>query len=66
MQKHENQMIPTMTMTITTRHAHMLTSTNFQKHEHQMNPIAAQKLKADKFDPRRSSVMAAINASERV
>jgi len=32
----------------------------------QMNPIAAQKLKADKFDPKRSSVLMAINATERV
>merc|ERR1719510_1739173 len=45
--------------------ADKLLKSNAKKHEHQMNPIAAQKLKADKFDPRRSSVMAAINASER-
>ena len=29
------------------------------KNRDQMNPIAAQKLKADKFDPERSSVVAA-------
>merc|ERR1711899_435329 len=45
--------------------ADKLLKSNAKKHEHQMNPIAAQKLKADKFDPKRSSVMAAINASER-
>merc|ERR1719449_217956 len=45
--------------------ADKLLKSNAKKHEHQMNPIAMQKLKADKFDPKRSSVMAAINASER-
>merc|ERR1712013_581732 len=36
---------------------------NNQKHkEHQMNPIAAQKLKSANFDPKRSAVMMAINA----
>ena len=35
----------------------------FQKHkEHQVNPIAAQKLKSANFDPKRSAVMMAINA----
>merc|ERR1719180_458943 len=45
--------------------ADKLLKSNAKKHEHQMNPIAMQKLKAEKFDPKRSSVMAAINASER-
>merc|ERR1711953_1271941 len=36
---------------------------NTQKHkDHQMNPIAAQKLKSANFDPKRSAVMMAINA----
>jgi len=36
---------------------------NTQKHkEHQVNPIAAQKLKSANFDPKRSAVMMAINA----
>merc|ERR1712090_23870 len=43
--------------------ADKLVKSNAKKHE--MNPIAAQKLKTDKFDPKRSSVMAAIHATER-
>merc|ERR1712165_426232 len=36
---------------------------NTQKHkDHQMNPIAAQKLKSANFDPKRSAVMMTINA----
>merc|ERR1712002_634293 len=40
---------------------------NTKEHKaQQMNPIAAQKLKVDKFDPKRSSVLMAINATERI
>ena len=34
----------------------------FQKHKEQINPMAAQKLKANNYDPRRSAVLMAINA----
>merc|ERR1712029_1261170 len=43
--------------------ADKLLKSNTEKHkEHQMNPIAAQKLKSANFDPKRSAVMMAINA----
>jgi len=47
--------------------ADKIVKSNAKKHQEkaQMNPIAAQKLKADKFDPKRSSVLMAINATER-
>jgi len=35
---------------------------NTQKHKEQINPMAAQKLKANNYDPRRSAVLMAINA----
>ena len=35
---------------------------NSQKHKEQINPMAAQKMKANAYDPRRSAVMMAINA----
>jgi len=48
--------------------ADKIIKSNAKKHtdKAQMNPIAAQKLKVDKFDPKRSSVLMAINATERV
>jgi len=48
--------------------ADKIVKSNAKKHQDkaQMNPIAAQKLKVDKFDPKRSSVLMAINASERI
>merc|ERR1711890_96714 len=47
--------------------ADKIVKSNAKKHQEktQMNPIAAQKLKTDKFDPKRSSVLMAINATER-
>merc|ERR1712241_739940 len=35
---------------------------NTQKHKEQINPMAAQKMKANNYDPRRSAVLMAINA----
>merc|ERR1712079_584580 len=35
---------------------------NTQKHKEQINPLAAQKMKANNYDPRRSAVLMAINA----
>merc|ERR1712080_174037 len=47
--------------------ADKIVKSNAKKHQEktQMNPTAAQKLKTDKFDPKRSSVLMAINATER-
>merc|ERR1711992_450878 len=35
---------------------------NTQKHKEQINPMAAQKMKANNYDPRRSAALMAINA----
>jgi len=35
---------------------------NTQKHKDQINPMAAQKMKSNNYDPRRSAVLMAINA----
>merc|ERR1712130_154273 len=35
---------------------------NAQKHKEQVNPMAAQKMKSNNYDPRRSAVLMAINA----
>merc|ERR1712025_1472353 len=43
--------------------AEKIMKSNVQKHEDvQMNPMAAQKMKANNYDPRRSAVLMAINA----